>query len=673
MYSLGIDVGGTFTDLVLFNEEKGTIQALKTSSTISNQSEGVLVGIKRLGIDLKQVKRIVHGMTVATNAVIEGKVAKTGLITTKGFRDAIDIAKTNRKVVYDLRYTKPAPLIPRILRREVGERLYADGSVLRKLDVNDVVGQFKQLQEHGIESLAICFLHAYRNPIHEKKARQAIQEIVSDFFVSISSEVVPEYREYERFTTTVLNAQLLPVMDRYLRSLERKLKELDYTEDLFIMHSSGGIMTAEVAREKPIATILSGPVGGIVGASYVAEKTGFKNIITCDMGGTSTDVSLIENLKPKLSTVNEVNGYPVKTPFLDIKTIGAGGGSIAWLDGKNLRVGPLSAGAEPGPACYGKGGMEPSITDANLILGRLNPERALGEEIKLDKLLSLKAMEKIAKEFPDYDEIRIADGILKIVVNNMAMAIHEISVQKGYDPREFLLVAFGGAGPLHAVQIARELGMKKVIIPNIPGNLCALGLLSSDTMLNIVHTYMVETGQVDLDDLERVMEDLAEETYRPFASKGIPREEVLFLRTMDMRYLGQAFEININMPENLSAANLETAFYDAYETLYGQAIRQEKTEIVNLRISAIHKNPKPALSVETASDSAQEGKVEWNSRQVYFAETGWVECQMCRRDQLPFNFEFEGPAIIEEFGSTTVILPGAQVKVDTYGNLLINV
>jgi len=442
---------------------------------------------------------------------------------------------------------------------------------------------------------------------------------------------------------------------------------------LYIMHSSGGVMTAEVAREMPVATILSGPVGGIVGASYVAEKIGFKNLITYDMGGTSTDISLIEGLQPKLSTINEVNGYPVKTPFLDIKTIGAGGGSIAWLDGKNLRVGPISAGAEPGPACYGKGGEAPAITDANLILGRLNPERALGEEIHLDRDLSLKAVDRIAAEFEGYDEVRMADGILKIVVNNMGMAIHEISVQKGYDPREFVLVAFGGAGPLHALPLAKELGMTKVLVPNIPGNLCALGLLASDTMLNAVRTHMQETRLVNTDDLSGILDEMAEEAFRPFSRKGVPREDMIFLRTVDMRYIGQAFELNVNIPADMSARALEEAFYDAYEMTYGQADREEKTEIVNIRVSAIHKNPRPALSVESKTDHSRTGDIPWTYRSVYFEETGFIECKVCERDLLPYHTNFDGPAIIEEFGSTTVITPGARVEVDGLGNLIIDV
>jgi N-methylhydantoinase A len=333
----------------------------------------------------------------------------------------------------------------------------------------------------------------------------------------------------------------------------------------------------------------------------------------------------------------------------------------------------MSAGAEPGPACYGKGGDQPTITDANLALGRLNPKRPLGEEIDLDKNLAERAVDKIAAHFENYDVVRMADGILKIVVNNMGMAIHEISVQKGYDPREFVLVAFGGAGPLHAVQLAKELGMKKVLVPNIPGNLCALGLLASDTMLNMVRTHMMETRQANMAEILSILNELADEVYQPFAQKGISKQDMFFLRTMDMRYVGQAFELNINVPGEVTAENLELAFYDAYETAYGQADRQEKTELVNIRVSAIHKNPRPALSVKSQISQPSGTEFTWSIRQVYFEETGFVDCKVYERDQLPFGAFIDGPAIIEEFGSTTVIPPSSAVEVDALGNIIIDV
>ncbi|MBW1972820.1 MAG: hydantoinase/oxoprolinase family protein, partial [Deltaproteobacteria bacterium] len=371
-----------------------------------------------------------------------------------------------------------------------------------------------------------------------------------------------------------------------------------------------------------------------------------------------------------LTTLGEVKGYPIKTPFLDIKTIGAGGGSIAWLDGKNLRVGPISAGADPGPACYGKGGEEPTITDANLVLGRLNPDRELGEEIRMNKELSIKAIEKIAKEFPGYDVIKMANGIIKIVINNMAMAIHEISVQKGYDPREFVLVAFGGAGPLHAAQLAKELGMKKVLVPNIPGNLCALGLLASDTMINQVRTHIVKTREVDVKEIEDIFADMLDEAYKSFKDKGIAKEDIQFIRYMDMRYIGQAFEIHVPISNPITQESLEKAFYDQYEMTYGYADRKEPTEIVNIRVSALYRNPRPALSTEK---SKPKGNPNWNTRKVFFEDTGFIDCKVAERDLLPYEIEFEGPAIIEEFGSTTVVLPNQKAKIDDLGNILIEV
>jgi N-methylhydantoinase A len=671
MLSIGVDVGGTFTDIVLFDEEKGTLEALKTASTILNQSIGVINGIKKIKADVSRLKRIVHGMTVATNAILEWKVAKTGLITTQGFRDSIDIGKTNRTVVYDMRYVKPSPLIPRSLRAEVRERIYHDGTILVPLDEEELRTKFKRLLDQGIESLAICFLHSYRNPEHERRAREVVREIAPNFYISLSSDVVPEYREYERFTTTVLNANLMPIMDRYLKSLETDLKGIGYQSDLYVMHSGGGVMTSKVAREKPVLTVLSGPVGGIVGGSYVAEATGFKNIITYDMGGTSTDVSLIENLTPRFSTLSQIASYPIKTPFLDIKTIGAGGGSIAWLEGKNLRVGPISAGAEPGPACYGKGGNEATITDANVVLGRLDPQRPLGEEIALDPDLAYKAVSRVAREFPGYDEVAMASGILKIVVNNMANAIREISVQRGYDPREFVLVAFGGAGPLHAAQLARELGMPKVLVPNIPGNLCALGLLASDTIMNYVRTHMVYTKELNLEELRTILKEMEEDALRTLTEKGISKDEVLCIRSLDMRYIGQAFELNINVPELATQEAIEKTFYDKYEMLYGHAARTERTEIVNIRLAAISQNPRPALSVKRTK--VYQGVSLFQTRKVYFDETGFTNCRIYDRDLFTPEMKIEGPAIVEEFVATSVILPGQKASVDRLGNILIDI
>ena len=664
MLSIGVDVGGTFTDIVAFDDATGALVTAKTSSTPANQAEGVLRGIRKIAENLSRIDRIVHGMTVATNAILERKLAVTGILTTQGFRDTLEIGKTNRTVVYDMKYQKPEVLVPRRLRREVPERLRYDGTVAVPLDEEAVEAEVRALLDLGMESLAICFLHSYRNPDHERRAAAIARRIRPDLPISVSADVVPEYREYERLSTAVLNAKVMPVMDRYLGRLERDLRQGGYASDLYIMHSGGGIMTAQTARERPVLTILSGPAGGLVGAAFIGEAAGYRNLITYDMGGTSTDVSLIADLTPRLTTYGRIEGYPVRTPLLDIKTIGAGGGSMAWVDGQDLRVGPRSAGAVPGPAAYGRGGTEATVTDANVVLGRLSARRLLGAEIALNPDLARQAVERIAARFPGYEAVRTAEGILTIVVNNMANAIREISVQRGHDPREFVLVAFGGAGPMCAAQLAGELGMRTVLCPPAPGNLCALGLLASDTVVNTVRTHLTRTAHASFPETEKIfaeMEELAAQTIGP------RRPGLRFGRSIDVRYVGQASEITIPVDGRVTRMDLEAAFHQRHEMLYGQGEPGEPTEIVNLRLTAVIPNPRPSLLPPRAA-----GDPLIETRPVHFGTHGFVDCPVYEREGLATGTKLAGPAIVEEDGSTTVIWPGQSGSVDAIGNLLIH-
>ncbi len=668
--SVGVDVGGTFTDLVLFDPSSGALTVAKVPSTPANQADGVMAGLDELLPRLDRLARLVHGTTVSTNALLERKGAAVGLVTTRGFRDTLEIGRTRRMLpsLYDTTFVRPAPLVPRPLRHEVDERILADGSVLVPLQTDALAAIAGALRREGAQVVAVCFLHAYANAAHERLAVDTLRPLLPGVWLSASSEVVPEFREYERFSTTVLNAYLLPVMDRYLSALDRALEARGCRGRLFTMASSGGTMNLDTVRRLPVRTILSGPAGGVAGSLWIAEVAGLRNLITYDMGGTSTDVCLIEDGRP--STVTEVAfaGYPIKGPQISINTVGAGGGSIAYLEGGILQVGPRSAGADPGPACYGRGGVEPTVTDANLVLGRIGTARRLGGSIRLDPERAHRAVAELGRRLGIADVRRAAEGIVEIAVARMANAIREITIEQGHDPAGFALMAFGGAGPMHATQVAAELGIREVVVPVFPGNLSALGLLASDQRHERVRTFLRRLSRLDPAELDAVVRAQEADGRAELLEEGFAPDRVQFVHTLDMRYARQAFEISVELPPPpVGVDALRAAFLNVYAQRYGHADPEAEVEVVNVRTTAIGVTAKPRLPRHRGGAATPDGAI--TARRSMIVDGRALDVPVYDRERLPAEARFEGPAAVEEAGATTVILPGWTAAVDGWGNL----
>src|SRR5262245_29040458 len=611
---VGVDVGGTFTDVVVYDETTETLRVGKSPTDPADPTRGLLHAFEKLDVLLPQTERRVHGTTIGTNAVLERKGADVWVITTRGFGDTLDIARTNRTVLYDIRALKPASLVPRQRVLEVDERMAFDGSVLRPLDatgLDEATEQIGRLTDgDGRGAAAICFLHSYANPAHEEMAARLVRERLPGWFVCTSREVLPEWREYERFSTAVLNAYIGPLVGRYLASLQRALAGRGHTGQVFITTSSGGITTAEVAARLPVHTVLSGPAGGVAAALHLGRITGLSNLITCDMGGTSTDVCLIEQLEAALSTERHIAGLPNRTPQIEINSIGAGGGSLAWLDaGDTLRVGPRSAGATPGPASYGRGGVEPTITDANVVLGRVPADLPLAGEVKLDEALARRAIGALLGRIPGlHTEAELADGIIRIATARMVSAIKEISIAKGYDPRDFALLAYGGAGPMHAAFIAEELEMPRVVVPWAPGNFSAFGSLIGDVRREYVQTRLLQTRRAVVAEVARTFEDLEREAAASLTAEGVAAESISMHRTLGMRYVGQAWELLVRVPDDAdSMETLDEAFHRTHERRYGHR-NDGPAEILNFRLTAVGAMPKPALPRPPDSGSAVDAR-----------------------------------------------------------------
>lgn len=663
---IGVDVGGTFTDVVAVDEASGAISVFKTPSTPADQAAGVLAGIAGLHEDFATIARIVHGTTVATNTVLEGNGAKVALITTAGFRDTLEIGRCRRMVadsMFNTKFVRPPPVVPRHLRFEINERLGASGAVLRPLVDEDVLQLAEAIRSEEVTAVAICFLHAYLNPVHERRAKELLVGRLQDLMVCTSSEILPEIREYERFSTTAMNAFVAPVMRRYIGSLTGTLKQRSYRSDLYTMASHGGIMSSESTLAYPIRTVLSGPASGVNGAIFLGAAAGFRNLITYDMGGTSTDVCLVEDLNPLLSTSNIIAGMPINTPQMDIHTVGAGGGSIAWVDiDGSLKVGPRSAGAVPGPACYGKGGTAFTITDANLALGRLG-ETLLDGRVGLDRVCARQALERLADELRDVKDLAwLAEGTIQLAVATMAGAVRKISIERGYDPRDFSLVAMGGAGPMHAVLVAEELGIPSVLVPQWPGNISALGLLAADLRHDYVRTFLARVAEVDRTELLQTFDEMASQGAKALAEEGVTESQIAIGRHADLRFVGQAYELTVALPEPFDMAALVSAFHDAYRRRYGHD-HQEAVEIVNLRVIAIGRTARPVLSRLAAADLAAAPAAR---RDVFFRGE-WHAAPVRRREALAPGDVFAGPAIFEEFGTTTVVPPGWSAHVQPIG------
>ena len=713
-YRIGVDIGGTFTDGTLVDSTTGRVTTSKVLSTPSDPAVGFISAVQKLlgmdgGVAPESIEHVVHATTVATNAIIEGKTAKTAFITTEGFRDMLEIARQIRPSLYDLQFEKPRPLVPRQLCFEVPERLDAKGQVVTPLDDKAVAEVVDRIAESGVEAVAVCLLHSYRNPDHEQRVGRALRAKLPNVIISLSSDVVPEFREYLRASTTVINASVSPIVSTYLASISEKLRASGIGSELLVMQSNGGVYTAEAASRSPVFMVESGPAAGAVAAAALGSSLGYPNVISFDMGGTTAKASLIRNGKPHVTKDYSVggvgqsgtgafggaSGYPIRTTVVDLVEVGAGGGSIAWVDsGGALRVGPHSAGADPGPVCYGLGGTEPTITDANLVLGRLDPDYFAGGEMSLDLKAARVAIRTNCAEPLELSIEDAAHGIVEIANTAMVNALRLVSVQRGHDPRDFMLIGFGGAGPAHAIRIAEQTGIPRVLIPLGPGTASALGLLVTDMRMEGSATLIVRSDEVELSriasEFER-LESAGKEAHRTAASaSGDP----VFERVVEMRYWGQSFELSVPAPDRPTIddawmSELIESFHEAHETAYGFRANDEPVELVNLRLTTVGKIARPRMRKldATGADASVALKGE---RPVYFAEEaansdgahsaggarvaeikGFVQTTVYDRAKLPAGAIFSGPAIVEEPDSTTVVHPAWSVTVDDYGNLTI--
>jgi N-methylhydantoinase A len=614
---------------------------------------------------------------VATNSIIEGKIARSGFVTTDGFRDLLEIARQVRPTLYDTQFEKPKPLVPRDRAVGVRERLGPSGEVLLPLDEGSVREAAALMRREEVESVAVCLLHSYVNPEHEQRIGAILDEELPGVPVSLSAEVAPEFREYLRASTTVINAVIRPVVGRYLERIERRLAEAGIDAQLLVMQSSGGVYGSDAAARRPVFMVESGPAAGVIASAYLGGQLGRRDILSFDMGGTTAKVGLIRDGQPSVTKDYNVgghagagiggrslSGYPVRTPVVDLVEIGAGGGSIAWVDsGGLLRVGPQSAGADPGPVCYGQGGVEPTVTDANVVLGRLNPAYFLGGEIVLDVEAAQRSIEDRCGRPLGLDVIEAANGIVEIANAAMVNALHLISVQRGYDPREFVLIAFGGAGPVHANALARDAEMPTVLVPRSPGIFSATGLLSTDLKRDAAVTIMRRLDQLEPGELEAGFAGLERAGTEELEREGLAGDAVEFVRRLDLRYVGQSYELTIPVGDDLVQR-----FHEEHDRTYGFSAPGETVECVGLRLTSIGRIAKPPLR-RLEPGGAAEPKEQ---REVHFAEAGgFVVCPIYDRYPLAAGAKLVGPAVVEEFDSTTVVHPGFAAQVDRYGNLII--
>ena len=680
-FRIGIDVGGTFTDLFLLDTASGAVARHKLLSTPGEPHLAPLAGIREIlaqvGGNGAGVAFIGLGTTVMTNALLERKGAATGLITTAGFRDLLEIARQTRPHTFDPFVSKPEPLVPRQLRREVAERIAADGAVITALDAASLNAAIDCLLAEGVKAIAVCLLNSYANPQHERAIAARLRERWPAGHVSISTDVLPEFREYERLSSTVVNAYLMPATRDYFRAFAAEVAQLGIPEPPFIMNSGGGIMTPEQAGERPIDTLFSGPSGGVSGAVFVAARGGHANIITFDMGGTSTDVCLVQNGKPQLSHSRMINGCPLKAAALDVHTVGAGGSSIAGLDaGGLLFVGPHSAGARPGPACYGHGGERATVTDANVVLGRLNPQFLLGGALRIDAARSHAAIERDVAKPRNIDVVEAAAAIIAVADTNMAHAVRFVSVERGLDPGDFMLVAFGGAGPVHAAAVARHLGVAGVLVPPAPGVLCAMGVLVNDLQADFSRTRMTGESAPDcIATVDGVYRELEDKGRAAFAGNQHKAGQLDLLRTVDARYTGQNHELTVEVPagpfDGKSLAAMKANFHAAHREMFGYDSPEKPIELVTFRL-------RTRMTVERgdftgAQPSARTGGLApAATRNVYFENAGgFVDCPVYDRGALLPGDAFRGPAIIEQMDCTTVIPPDFNARVDDACNLLL--
>ncbi|MBI3078543.1 MAG: hydantoinase/oxoprolinase family protein [Deltaproteobacteria bacterium] len=692
MYRVGIDIGGTFTDLIMVDEATGERFISKVLTTPKDPSVGAMQGLRELlearGIQGADVTHVIHGTTLVANSLIERKGAKTGLVTTRGFRDILEMGREKRYDIYDLFLEMPEPLVPRPLRMEVTERLLADGTLRTPLDEREAHEAAETLAAEGVESVAVSFLHSYRNPAHERRMREILEEVAPHLFISLSVEVIPELREYERLSTTASNAYVMPLMRRYLQKLREELQALGYTRELYLMLSGGGITTSAEAERFPVRIVESGPAAGALVSAAYGEVMGVKDIVlSFDMGGTTAKICVIREGRPLVTTDFEVaavwrfkkgSGLPIKLPVIDMIEIGAGGGSIARRDDMGLlKVGPQSAGSDPGPACYGLGGSEPTVTDADLVLGYLDAQYFLGGKMPLQVGYAREAIGRLAEQLGVTPE-KAAWGIYQVVGENMANAARVHAVERGQDPKGYSMVAFGGAGPVHAYWVASRLGVQRVIAPFGAGVASAGGFLIVPLSFDFVRSHVARLAELDLDAVNRLYQEMEEEGTRILTRAGVRKRDLTYIRTCDMRYVGQGHEVNVPVPRGTLSGKSLLAIRRHFERLYKKLFHRinPEYEIEALSWRLVVTAPKPEfrlLRFPARPDSRVEDALK-GTRQVYFPEPdGYVDCRVFDRYRLFEGAEIEGPAVIEERESTVVVGPRARVVADPYLNLLMSI
>jgi len=672
---VAIDIGGTFTDLIGFDQASGQFVQAKSLTTPAQLGQGVIDCIRKSGLAAAAIDELIHGSTIAINTLIERKGAKTGLIVTGGTRDVYIIGRGNRPEAYNLLFHRHRPLVPRHLTREVNERLLSSGAVYAPLDRAGIAQACRALAAEGVEAVAVCFLHSYVNPAHERIAGEMIRAAMPDAYLSLSHEILREYREFERMSTTVVNAYIGPKVGGYVKSLNASLGNIGFRGALSIMRSNGGVMTPETATQRPAARMESGPVGGIIASAQVGRALGSANVISFDMGGTTAKASLVRDGEPTMAPGYYVGGYasghPVMLPMIDVVEVGAGGGSIAWLDDVGaLKVGPQSAGADPGPICYRGGGSAPTITDANVVLGRLDPDNFLGGQMKLDAEGALRGIkEKIADPLKLHP-VAAAQAIVEIAIAKMSLAVREVSVAKGYDPRDFALVASGGAGPLHVVAIARELFIPKVVVPLFPSHFSALGMLLADERHDFIRTFYSDLATLDFATLAKVHHEMIAEGTASLRHATEAERQI----HLDLRYVGQEFTlqvpVSVGQIERADRAGIRTAFDALYEHRYAHHSPDEPVEMVNTRLAMIGKRPKLSFPRLATGDRARPSR----QRQVYFSDARKaLPCPVYQREALGAGSEIAGPALIQEHGTTTVLFEQDACTVAPSGELVIAV
>lgn len=676
-YMIGVDVGGTFTDFSLYDKKEKTLVHYKNSSTPEDPSKAIVSGIlhllKEYSIKPDQVSYLAHGTTVATNALIEKKGARVGLITTKGFKDLMEIGWQKRPSLYNLLKEKPKSLIPPGLKCEVEERIFFDGTIDIELNEKDVREVVRYLKSKEVEAIAVCTLFSFINPVHERRIKEIITEEFPEVYVTLSSELVPEFREYSRMSTAVLNAYLGPVMEKYIDKFEKSIENTGIKVAPYVTQSNGSVISIAETINSPIKTAVSGPSAGVIGASYIAGQCNINKIITFDMGGTSIDVSLIENGKTIISNERLIEGYPARIPMIDIVTVGAGGGSIGRIDeGGALKVGPESAGAKPGPASYMRGGTKPTVTDANVILGKLNPKRILGGRMEIDRSLAVKAIDEHICQHSTLNLQEAAAGIISVVNSNMIRAIRVVSVERGYDPREFTLMAFGGAGPLHACEVAQKMGIHAVLIPPSPGTLCSLGLLMADTKFDFTRSNVMTAEIENMESVRNIFHQMMEEGNALLDKENIDEQDRIFNCSIECRYEKQNFEIPIEVDSNMTAQALNEMieeFHQQHNKLYGYYNENKRIQMVNYRVSAVGIIEKPNLGKQQINAMAQPPK-PIEVREVFFeGQEDYRSTNVYQRSEIEPGCSIPGPAIIEEMDSTTIIPPEWVANIDEFNNI----